>query len=460
MLQSPDGDEIEIGGHLHHYDFESEFGQDHILPLKLNESWAARRLMEALSHLPPCGPPNNSNSAPMRFQQRTQQEQESRRRELVATKTHADELTAIGAPSAATSRLIGNGKVRQMFDERRRGAGIDRSNPLKPIGTLPSPPAQTQSQTKARPQPSVNRLAKGISTMSLKEPGTIQRRSIANDNNNNKYGTPRNVNANRNLKPVVTRKSPPVPEPMGRRSASSPQTSARAPKSVRGVDGGVSPPAEKRMSPPMSRRADPKSPAKQVRMVGICNSWIAKTSDNLRAFRPQQGPSTAPEGTALCRFCARHFNTDRLAKHEAVCQKTMSTKRKIFDASKQRIVGTEAEKFNKKPSKGMPRSQSSYSSAAQQRGLTTGVKKNNWRKKHEEFIQSIRAAKQVQAHLARGGKLSDLPPPPPSENPDYIQCPHCNRRFNQQAAERHIPKCATMIHNKPRMNGPPATKKR
>lgn len=138
----------------------------------------------------------------------------------------------------------------------------------------------------------------------------------------------------------------------------------------------------------------------------------------------------------------------------------MSTKRRIFDASKQRIVGTDAEKFNRKPGKGMPRSQSSYSSAAQQKGLTTGVKKNNWRKKHEEFIQSIRAAKQVQAHIARGGKLSDLPPPPPSENPDYIQCPHCGRRFNQQAAERHIPKCETMIHNKPRMNGPPATKKR
>ncbi|EDV43765.1 uncharacterized protein Dana_GF16356 [Drosophila ananassae] len=371
----------------------------------------------------------------MRFQQRTQQEQEVRRRELVATKTHVDELTAIGAPSAATSRLIGNGKVRQMFDERRRGAGIDRSNPLKPIGTLPSPPAQTQ--TKTRTMPPMNRLAKGISTMSLKEPGSNQRRSIANDNNNNKYATPRNVNANRNLKPVVTRKTPPVQEPIGRRSASSPQTSARAPKPL--LSGGSSPPAEKRVSPPSIRRAEPKSPAKQVRM---------------------QSKPTAPEGTALCRFCGRHFNTDRLAKHEAVCQKTMSTKRRIFDASKQRIVGTEAEKFNRKPTKGMPRSQSSYSSAAQQKGLTTGVKKNNWRKKHEEFIQSIRAAKQVQAHLARGGKLSDLPPPPPSENPDYIQCPHCGRRFNQQAAERHIPKCETMIHNKPRMNGPPANKKR
>lgn len=137
----------------------------------------------------------------------------------------------------------------------------------------------------------------------------------------------------------------------------------------------------------------------------------------------------------------------------------MGTRRKIFDASKQRVKGTDNEKYAKKS-----RMTGAYSSAAAvQPGLSTGVKKSNWRQKHEEFIQAIRSAKQVQAHLARGGKLSDLPPPPPSENPDYIQCPHCNRRFNQQAAERHIPLCANMIHNKPRRSNPqtkPTTKKR
>lgn len=78
------------------------------------------------------------------------------------------------------------------------------------------------------------------------------------------------------------------------------------------------------------------------------------------------------------------------------------------------------------------------------------VKKSNWRKKHEEFINNIRAAKQAQAHVAAGGKLADLPPPPPLDTSDYIQCPHCGRKFNQAAADRHIPKCATMLHNKPK----------
>lgn len=81
------------------------------------------------------------------------------------------------------------------------------------------------------------------------------------------------------------------------------------------------------------------------------------------------------------------------------------------------------------------------------------AKKSDWRRKHEEFIAAIRSAKEVQAYLAKGGKLSDLPPPPPSENPDYVQCPHCSRRFNESAAQRHIPKCATFQHNKPKANG-------
>ncbi|KAH8294856.1 hypothetical protein KR018_003763 [Drosophila ironensis] len=435
MLQLPDGDEnATVGGqylHDYDYDFEAELGQDHFLPLKLNESWAARRLMEALSHLPP-----NSQSAPMRFQQRTQQEQEVRRRELLASKPGGDGFatTALAAPTPASGRVIGNGKVRQMFDERRRGAGIDRSNPLKPIGTLPSPPAAAKSHHTS--QVSVQRLAKGLSTMSLKEPSTTTRHNFASDSNNNKFAPPRNPNSTRNLKPVVTRKTPPPAEGRGAgRSVSSPTRSVRpppvaaAPRQPTGTLGST-------RSPPQNRRV---------------SSVIYQSSPDISAAAP-------PEGTALCRFCGRHFNTERLSKHEGVCQKTISTKRKIFDASKQRAVGTESEKLNKRM-KGA-RSQSSYSSAAQQKGLSTGVKKNNWRKTHEEFIQSIRAAKQVQAHLARGGKLSDLPPPPPSENPDYIQCPHCGRRFNQQAAERHIPKCETMIHNKPRQNGPPPLKKR
>ncbi|XP_030245116.1 uncharacterized protein LOC108655770 [Drosophila navojoa] len=384
----------------------------------------------------------------MRFQQKTHEEQEQRRQEL---------SQAVGAsPRAATGRLIGNGKVRQMFDERRRGAGIDRSNPLKPIGDT----ARTHSLQQQQQQ-----ITKGLSTMSLKEKPVSGRNSTGDSNNNsssnsksnnNKYNAAGTLtNANR-LKPVITRKTPPKEKEMPMRANSSPPSSARA-KTFRSTataratattptmqaarsPNTRAPLSERgRVSAPKGRQVKPKSPVTKIQM-----------------------DSAPPEGTKTCRFCGRHFNIDRLAKHEDVCQRTMNTKRKIFDAAKQRVKGTDNEKYNSKGQQksNLSRSQSTYSSAAQQKGLKTGVKKSNWRKKHEEFIEAIRAAKKVQAHLARGGKLSDLPPPPPSENPDYIQCPHCGRRFNEQAAERHIPRCATMEHNKPRKNPQPPVRNR
>lgn len=119
------------------------------------------------------------------------------------------------------------------------------------------------------------------------------------------------------------------------------------------------------------------------------------------------------------------------------------------------LKGTDAEQFvkralrQKKPVGASGSTTSAAISAVA--GAAGGIaKKGDWRRKHEEFIAAIRSAKQVQVHLAKGGKLSDLPPPPPSENPDYVPCPHCNRRFNAGAAERHIPKCANFQHNKPK----------
>jgi hypothetical protein len=56
--------------------------------------------------------------------------------------------------------------------------------------------------------------------------------------------------------------------------------------------------------------------------------------------------------------------------------------------------------------------------------------------------------RQMQAIQAKGGKLSDLPPPPPSNYDHYVQCRHCGRKYAADVAERHIPKCATII-NKP-----------
>uniref|UniRef100_A0A8C5TKP3 Zinc finger C2HC domain-containing protein 1A n=1 Tax=Malurus cyaneus samueli TaxID=2593467 RepID=A0A8C5TKP3_9PASS len=131
-----------------------------------------------------------------------------------------------------------------------------------------------------------------------------------------------------------------------------------------------------------------------------------------------------------CKICGRTFFPAALKKHGPICQKTSSKKRKTFDSSRQRAEGTDIPTV--KPLKPRPE---------------PPKKPSNWRRKHEEFIATIRAAKGL--NLKDGGKLP--PPPPPSYDPDYIQCPYCQRRFNENAADRHINFCkeqAARITNK------------
>merc|ERR1712013_529474 len=138
-----------------------------------------------------------------------------------------------------------------------------------------------------------------------------------------------------------------------------------------------------------------------------------------------------------CKNCQRNFVEDRIEKHEEICLKTSQKKRKTFDMTKARVKGTDAAGYVK--------------NAAQLKAKEAkDQKKSDWRKKREEFINTLKAAKEAQRHLANGGSLKDLPPPPPMDTSDYIQCPHCSRRFSEAAAERHIPKCKDIKSNKKR----------
>ena len=59
-----------------------------------------------------------------------------------------------------------------------------------------------------------------------------------------------------------------------------------------------------------------------------------------------------PPGMAACKVCGRHFAQDRVEKHESICKKTSTKKRKVFDPTKMRMQGTEAEPYLRKVSAG------------------------------------------------------------------------------------------------------------
>ncbi|XP_035537985.1 zinc finger C2HC domain-containing protein 1A isoform X2 [Morone saxatilis] len=156
----------------------------------------------------------------------------------------------------------------------------------------------------------------------------------------------------------------------------------------------------------------------------------------MEEFEDSDVPSA--EELVQCNTCKRCFFPKVLEKHAKICQKSTTKRRKVFDSSRQRAEGTDIPTLKPiKPKAEPPK------------------KPSNWRKKHEDFIATIRAAKVLTQVMKDGGPLP--PPPPPTYDPDYVQCPCCQRRFNQSAADRHIKFCqeqAARMPNKSKLGDP------
>jgi hypothetical protein len=60
----------------------------------------------------------------------------------------------------------------------------------------------------------------------------------------------------------------------------------------------------------------------------------------------------------------------------------------------------------------------------------TPKKKSNWRQKHAEFQRMVKSGRKQDE--AESSQFQEVVP-----NPDYVMCQHCDRRFNELAAERH-----------------------
>ncbi|NXN08814.1 ZC21C protein, partial [Indicator maculatus] len=188
-----------------------------------------------------------------------------------------------------------------------------------------------------------------------------------------------------------------------------------------------------------------------MKLLASCSKLAPKCSPSPSALSDQDlghlspevlymQPASAVEHRDLgqCSFCRRKFLCARLEKHMSICSKSQGSRRKVFDSRKARARGTELEQYQQ----------------SSERSQNKPSRKNDWRQKHEILIQTLRQTRQVQQVLSRGGKVSDLPPLPPTKNPDYGACPYCSRQFAPQAAERHIPKCK---NNK---NRPPPPRRR
>jgi hypothetical protein len=146
--------------------------------------------------------------------------------------------------------------------------------------------------------------------------------------------------------------------------------------------------------------------------------------------------------------CGRKFNPVALQKHAKLCKKVFQTKRKTFESQAQREIVLESEGI---PVKYVPpKKQSSKTTAkpaaskpgADNRPLAGKADKKKWLKQSEAFRAVIKQAK--------GGKISAseqraMDQAIREEQNLLTLCEYCGRRFNEKAAERHIPFCATKL---------------
>ena len=185
------------------------------------------------------------------------------------------------------------------------------------------------------------------------------------------------------------------------------------------------------------------------RRANVNNSYRESVdSDTADGGFAEAGPSML-----TCPSCGRHFNPTPFEKHVKICKKVFVQKRKVFDSSSMRSrgipdlqemmmtqSGAKGKKGKKSPSANLTHPQNPPDSKV-------------WKQQSEAFREAIRAAREFKEYeqrkqeaMAFGGPLP--PPPaaarPSAADPTLIPCPHCERRFNQKAAERHIPQCQSI----------------
>ena len=131
--------------------------------------------------------------------------------------------------------------------------------------------------------------------------------------------------------------------------------------------------------------------------------------------------------------CGRSFKKDVLPKHEKVCQKVFINKRKAFDSAAQRDLGDEVKVT-------APKSKLTSKASMEQTSKTSKVKEQpkqnipKWKLQSLELRSGLKKAGNKEL-TSEEKNLEDM------QKDALVQCNTCKRRFNEKAAERHIPVC-------------------
>eukprot|EP01041_Mallomonas_annulata_P006093 gene6093-12300_t len=175
------------------------------------------------------------------------------------------------------------------------------------------------------------------------------------------------------------------------------------------------------------------------------------------------GPSDE-SGLLECPDCGRKFNETAYPKHVKICKKVFINKRKPLDMVSRRLeANPEIIQLQKKSKKTGKKTENGNTTSTPFPGNGNGGggggdAKSKWKAQSDALRNAMKAARQVKDAIASG---KPLPPPVASApDPSLIPCPHCGRRFNEQASDRHMTFCAQKSQSKPGPSRAPLKGKR
>lgn len=126
--------------------------------------------------------------------------------------------------------------------------------------------------------------------------------------------------------------------------------------------------------------------------------------------------SDPDDGREECQSCNRWFNPEALEKHSKVCKKVFGSKRKEFNSINQRFIEND-QKIE-------------HLTTIKKKKGTNEKSDPSWKQESENFRAILKAA--------RTGEVAKI-----VQKDTRTPCPYCDRKFNQNAAERHINFCKT-----------------
>ena len=149
---------------------------------------------------------------------------------------------------------------------------------------------------------------------------------------------------------------------------------------------------------------------------------------------PMEAPPKIPAPTVECPHCRRTFNEAPFKRHVSICKDVFGRKKTAHSFSENHRLQDSTGEDLKADKKRLHINSSTGVASA---------KKDKWKKDSSELRAAMKEGRKIQKAIEKGGPMPDYTPSKPDDS--YVQCPHCERKFNEHAAARHIPQCKNII---------------